>query len=224
VIATAARVAVLPLRRRVIGSLVVVAGVLVVLSGFFARIGTLDTAQATSTPSGRIVAVEYTAADVGGALSPSQILRHAVDQGITGDTTIQKLADAGLRGAVALMAAAALLALLLLRSPARGLLGVVAGLGIVGAALTIGIVSGTNTRVSDFTNGNVHLTLGGAGVICALGFAAIIAGGAVAAARPLAGLFSGISLALMGVVAGVLVAIVVGGDRIVSHFSAPPSG
>lgn len=217
-IATAARVAVLPLRRRVIGSLVVVAGVLVVLAGFFVNVYSIvtDTSDIGHSRGGLALSND--------PMTPSQILRHALDHGISGGSTIQNAADAGLRGGVALMALAAVLALLLLMSPARGLVGMVAGLGIFGAAITVGIVAGDNTRLSDFTGGGLHVTIGGAGIVCALGFAAIIAGGAVAAVRPLAGLFAGISLAITGAVAGILVAIAVGGDHVVAALRGSPGG
>jgi hypothetical protein len=218
VITTAARVATLPLRRRVIGSLIVLAGVLIVLAGFFIRVYGFDAGTSAGGASTSRLALGTD------PMSPSQILRHALDHGIRGDSTIQKAADAGLRGGVVLMAVAAALALVLLMSPVRGLVGMVAGFGIIGAAVTIGIVAGDNTRVSDFTGGSLHVTIGGAGIVCALGFVAIIAGGAVAAVRPLAGLFSGISLAITGAVAGVLVAIAVGGDHIVAAFRGSQGG
>ena len=149
-------------------------------------------------------------------------VRHALDHGIQGTGIVQHLADVAFRGGAVLMAAAALLALMLLLTPMRGLIGLAAGLGLLGAALMAGVVVGSNTQLSDATGGHLHLTLGTGLYICAVGFAVVAAGGAVAALRPLAGIFTALGLAVLGAVLGGGLALLVGGDHVLTGAPAPP--
>jgi hypothetical protein len=52
--------------------------------------------------------------------------------------------------------------------------------------------------------------------VFAVGFAGILVGGALSAWRPLAGLFGGISLALLGAGLGASLAVVLGGNHLLT--------
>lgn len=214
--------ATLPLRRRLIGSLAVLAGVGVVLVGFFVTI-TGDVTVATS--GGKSISAQGATLPLsGGSGTAADALRHLVDHGLATGTAVTVAADILYRAGVAAMAAAAILAVLLLFTPARGLIGAAAGLGFIGVALVTAVTAGQSAALSTGSNGTIHASVGAAVVVLALGFAIILAGGALAAFRPLAGLVSGISLALTAVIAGIVVALVVGGQTLAGQLPGQPGG
>ena len=204
--------ATLPLRRRLIGSLAVLAGVGVVLVGFFVTI-TSDVMEATS--GGKSTSVQGATLPLsGGGSTVADALRHLVDHGLATGTAVTVAADILYRAGAAAMAAAAILAVLLLFSPARGLIGAAAGIGFIGLALVTAVTAGQSAALSTGSNGTIHAGVGPAVVVLALGFVVVLVGGALAAFRPLAGIVSGISLALTAVIAGIVVALVVGGQTL----------
>jgi hypothetical protein len=213
--------ATLPLRRRLLGSLAVIAGVLVVCVGFFVTI----TGSLTQTAGGQTVTIGSTSLPIsGGSGTAADALRHLVDHGVATGSAVTVAADVLYRAGVAGMAGAAILALVLLMSPARGLIGAAAGLGFVGVALVTAVTAGQNASLSTASGGSLHTDVGPAVVVLTLGFVVILAGGAVAAFRPLAGIVSGISLALLAVIAGIVVALVVGGSTIATQLPVQPGG
>ncbi len=202
----AVKLATLPLRRRLIGAGIMLIGVLLVLLGFFVDIGK------GPASTGIVAPVQQLDSD-----TAAGILRHAFDHPLFGPNGVH-LPDIAFRGGVVLMAGAAAVALLtVLLPPLRGFAGLFAGLGLLGDAAIAGVLFGQNTRLSiDFGhNPSIHINLGAAVPVLAAGFAVILVGGALAAWRPLAGLFSGISLALTGAGLGAVLAIMVGGSRFV---------
>lgn len=215
----------LSLRRRMIGSLIVIAGVLIVLVGFFADLESTDVGSGLRIPglgtslsqqSVQGLADSLHAGLSGGSGTAASILRHAHDHGLTNVTRVSTVADLATRLGVVLMAAGGLLALLLLFTPMRGFIGLAAGLGLLGLAMVAGVIAGTNTQLSSVVSGAIHLSVGHGVIICALGFGVILVGGALAALRPMAGVVSGISLALVGAGAGAALALAVGGDHFAS--------
>lgn len=215
-VASAARLATLPLRRRLIGAGIMLIGVLFVLLGFFVNLtngpvhGTFPVllpgqAQALQIPLG-----SYTGAG---------ILQHAFDHPLFTSNTVRELGDAAVRGGVVAMAVGGALALLAIAVPfLRGFAGLAAGLGLAGDAAICGVLFGENTRITaDFAHApQVHVDLGVGLWVFAAGFALILVGGALAAWRPLAGVFTGISLAITGAGLGAALAVVTGGNHLVT--------
>jgi uncharacterized membrane protein len=198
----AAKLATLPLRRRLIGAGIMLVGVLLVLLGFFVNL--------TNGQAPQNAVSDDTAAG---------ILHHAFDHPLV-TNTVQGLADAAVRGAVVAIAAAGALALLsTVASPLRGLAGTGAGAGLAGVATVSGVLFGENTRVTaDFSHApQFHVDLGMGLWILAAGCAVILVGAALSAWRPLAGLFSGIGLALGGAGLGASLALVTGSNHLLGH-------
>jgi len=213
VIAGAAKAATLPLRRRLIGAGVMLVGVFVVALGFFVNLtdGPVHGSLPLLIP-GRQNALQIPL----GSYTAAGILQHAFDHPLLSNT-VRELGDVAVRGAVVAMAGAAALALLsVFAAPLRGLAGTAAGLGLAGVAAISGTLFGENTRVvADFShNPQIHVDLGIGLWVLAVGFGGILVGAALAAWRPLAGLFSGISLALAGAGLGAALAVVLGGNHI----------
>lgn len=202
------RLATLPLRRRLIGALVMAGGIALVALGFFLPL----TNDVVPTQSGALhLSVTSDTA--------SGILHHAFDHPLFTGNTVRELGDAAVRGAVVAMAGAAALALLsIFVTPLRGFAGLAAGLGLAGTAAISGVLFGENTRITaDFAhNPQIHVDLGVALWVFAVGFVAILVGGALAAWRPLAGLFTGIGLAVTGAGLGAALALVLGGNHLAS--------
>jgi len=217
----AAKLATLPLRRRLIGSGVMLVGVLFVLLGFFVNL--TDGPVHGSIPL--LLPGQHNALQIPlGSNTAAGVLQHAFDHPLLSNT-VRELGDVAVRGAVVAMAAAAALALLsVFVPPLRGFAGTAAGLGLAGVAAISGTLFGENSRLSvDFShNPQIHVDLGIALWILAVGFAAILAGAALAAWRPLAGLFSGISLALAGAGLGAALALVLGGNHLVTALLGAP--
>lgn len=209
----AAKIATFPLRRRLIGAGVMLVGVLFVALGFFVNL--TDSPVHGSLPL--LVPGQKTALQIPlGSYTAAGLLQHAFDHPLLSNT-VRELGDIAVRGAVVAMAGAAALALLsVFAAPLRGLAGTAAGLGLAGVAALSGVLFGENTRITaDFSHSpQVHVDLGVGLWVLAAGFAGILAGAALAAWRPLAGLFSGISLALLGAGLGAALAVVLGGNHI----------
>jgi hypothetical protein len=210
--------ATLPLRRRLIGSLAVLAGVGVVCVGFFVTI----TGNITQTGQSQVVIGSTSIPVSGGTGTASDALRHLLDHGIASGSTVTTMADILYRAGVAGMAAAAILAVALLFGPARGMIGAAAGLGFIGVALAAAVTAGQSASLSTASGGTLHTDVGVGVVVLALGFVVILAGGALAAFRPLAGLVSGISLALVAVAVGIAVALIVGGSALATQNPLQP--
>jgi hypothetical protein len=193
------RLATLPLRRRALGALIVMLGTGLVAAGFF-----LD---AESDSADRLLCLfPCSPFDVSGR-SPAGILRHAFDHGLAPPGRRDAVGDASLRAAVIIMAASALIALVLTVLPLlRGFIGTAAGMGLLGAALLAGTVSGQSSRQSAV----LHVSFGSAIVVCGAGFAVILIGGGLRAMRPLAGLASGLALAAAGGGLGTAIALYLG--------------
>ena len=206
-ISGATKLATFPLRRRLIGALVMAGGVAVVALGFFLSL-TNDVVPAQSSTLHLAVS----------SATAAGILQHAFDHPVLSNT-VHELGDIAVRGAVVVMAGAAALALIsILITPLRGFAGLAAGLGLMGTAAISGVLFGENTRITaDFShNPQIHVDLGIALWVFAVGFAAILVGGALAAWRPLAGLFTGIGLAVTGAGLGAALALVLGGNHLVT--------
>jgi hypothetical protein len=210
--------ATLPLRRRLIGSLVVLAGVGVVCVGFFATI----TGNITQTGPQQVVIGNASIPVSGDGGTAADALRHLVDHGIASGSAVTTMADIFYRAGVAAMAVAAIFAVALLFTMARGLIGAAAGLGFIGVALVTAVTAGQSASLSTASGGTLHTDVGVGVAVLALGFVVILAGGALAAFRPLAGLVSGISLALLAVLAGIAVALVVGGNTLATQTPLAP--
>jgi hypothetical protein len=209
------KLATLPLRRRLIGAGVMLVGVLFVLLGFFVNV--TDGPVHGSIPL--LLPGQQNALRIPlGSNTAAAILQHAFDHPLLSNT-VRELGDVAVRGAVVAMAGAAALALLsVVVPPLRGVAGTAAGLGLAGVAAISGTLFGENARITaDFShNPQVHVDLGMGLWILAVGFGAILAGAALAAWRPLAGLFSGLSLALTGAGLGAALALVLGGNHLVT--------
>lgn len=208
----AAKLATLPLRRRLIGAGVMLVGVLFVLLGFFVNLTDGPVHGDVRVPLGESAALRIPL----GSYTAASLLQHTFDHPLLSNT-VREVGDVAVRGAVVAMAIAGALALLsVVVAPLRGLAGTAAGLGLAAVATISGVLFGENTRVTaDFShNPQIHVDLGIALWILAVGFAAILAGAALAALRPLAGLFSGISLALTGAGLGAALALVLGGNHL----------
>ena len=210
----AAKLATLPLRRRLIGAGVMLVGVLFVGLGFFVNLTDGPVHGSISVPLGQSAALRIPL----GSFTAAGILQHTFDHPLLSNT-VRELGDVAVRGAVVAMAGAAALALLsVFVAPLRGLAGTAAGLGLAGVAAISGVLFGENTRISaDFShNPQLHVELGIGLWVLGVGFAGILAGAALAAWRPLAGLFSGLSLALTGAGMGAALALVLGGNHLVT--------
>lgn len=223
----ATTVVTLPLRRRLIGSLIVVAGLLMVLLGFFTDLSgaTVHPADIDPAKVGPLTpqALQNLADQLRGGLTAggdvaATALRHLVDHPLATPTRVSTVADGAARLGIALMAGGAVVAGLLLLTPLRGFIGLAAGLGLLGVGLVAGVIAGTNVQLGSAFGGAIDVSVGRGVVICAAGFGVILVGGALAARRPLAGIFGGIALALTGAAAGVGLAVLVGGDHLFSGF------
>ncbi|HEV7680054.1 MAG TPA: hypothetical protein VGQ42_15950 [Candidatus Dormibacteraeota bacterium] len=215
-IGSAAKLATLPLRRRLIGAGIMLVGVLFVLLGFFVNLTDGPVHGSISIPSGSAGAIQIPL----GSYTGAGILQHAFDHSLFTSNTVRELGDAAVRGAVVAMAAAGALALLAtVISPLRGLAGTAAGAGLGGVAAISGVLFGENSRITaDFSHApQFHVDLGMGLWILAAGFALILVGAALAAWRPLAGLFSGIGLAVTGAGLGASLAFVTGSNHLLGH-------
>jgi hypothetical protein len=218
-------VATLPLRRRLIGSLIVVAGVLMVLLGFFtdlsgASVHPADLDPAKVGPLGpqglQALADQLRGGLTTGGDVAATALRHLGDHPLTTATRVATVADGATRLGIALMAAGAGLSMLLLLTPLRGLVGIAAGFGLVGVGLVAGVIAGTNAQLSSAFGGAIDVSVGRGVVISGIGFGVLIVGGALAARRPLAGILAGAGLALTGAAVGLGLALLVGADHLFS--------
>ncbi len=214
-ISGAAKLATLPLRRRLIGAAIMLVGVFFVALGFFVNLtdgpvhGTINLPQAVA--GGLQIPL--------GSHTASGILQHAFDHPLVANNTVRALGDGAVRGGVVAMAVGGAIALLsIVISPLRGFAGLAAGLGLAGDAAIAGVLFGENSRITaDFSHApQLYVDLGVGLWIFAAGFAAILVGGALAAWRPLAGLFTGISLAITGAGLGASLAFVTGSNHLVS--------
>lgn len=209
----AEKVATIPLQRRLIGSLVVLAGLALVLLGFFADVNGTSTGQ-IAIPATTLTRDQAIPVQLFGGSTPYEILRHAGDHHIVTGSLSERASDVALRGGVVLMALGALVAIVVLFTPLRGLVGLGCGVGLFGCALAAAVIIGRGNQVSSLTGGNFKLTVGAGILVVAVGFVGALAGGAVAAARPLAGLATGVGLTVLGVGAGAILAIGLGGSKL----------
>jgi len=216
------RAAALPARRRLLGSLIIAAGLLVLLLGFFVDLsGTVDPSQqqqvsafGQSLPPS--VAGHSSALPLNQGVTAAATLHHAFDHGLANSGRIATIADAAFRGGVGLIALAGAVALLSLLMPTflRGLAGLIAGLGLAGCALVAGVLVGERTRLTLDTGPALHVNLGSGVWVCAAGLAIIMLGGVLAAVRALPGVIGGLSLTAAGAAGGAVLALLIGGDRI----------
>ena len=214
-VGSATKLATFPLRRRLIGAAIMLVGVFLVGLGFFVDLTGNAVHGAISLPAGRLGALQIPFSSHNAA----GILQHAFDHPLFTANTVRQLSDVAVRGGVILMAAGAAVAFVtILVPPLRGFAGIAAGLGLFGDAALAGVLFGENARLSvDFShNPQIHVDLGAALWVFALGFGLVLVGGALAAWRPLAGLFSGITVALTGAGLGAILALVVGGNHLVA--------
>jgi hypothetical protein len=209
------KVATLPLRRRTIGAAIMLVGVFFVALGFYVNL-TGGAAHGSIT----VPFVQQGALQIPlGSHNAAGILQHVADHPLLSDSSVRGVADAVTRIAVLLMAGGAALALLsIFVPPLRGFAGLGAGLGLMGDAAIAGILFGENTRVKvDFGhNPQIYVDLGAGLWVFAVGFGLILVGGALAAWRPLAGLFTGLGLAFTGVGLGAALAVLVGGNHLLT--------
>lgn len=214
----AVHLATFPLRsRRAIGALILTAGVLIVTLGFFIDLSaTIDPAHQL-TQKVTVGRNQFASIPVGTGVTAASTFRHAVDHGLANGGRIATLADAAFRGGVMLMAlGGASATLTLLAPPLRGMAGTAAGLGLFGDALVAAVLFGERSRLTIAAVPSLHVDISAGVAVLALGFVVIIVGGALAAFRPLAGLLTGISLAISGGIAGAVLALVIGGDNAIA--------
>lgn len=209
------KLATLPLQRRLIGAGTMLVGVFAVALGFFADLtnGSQHGSVTVPVPERGALTIPL------GSHNAMGILQHIADHPLLSDSTVRGVADAAVRIAVVFMAAGAALALVsIVLTPLRGFAGLGAGLGLLGDAVIAGVLFGENTRVKvDFGhNPQLYVDLGAALWVLAAGFVLILVGGALAAWRPLAGLFTGISLAVTGAGLGAGLAVLVGGNHLLT--------
>jgi hypothetical protein len=220
-IGSAAKLATLPVRRRLIGAAIMLVGVFFVGLGFFVNL-TNDPVHGTFPlllpGQGQALQIPL------GSHTAAGILQHAFDHPLFTSNTVRELGDVAVRGGVVAMAVGAAVALLsIVVKPLRGFAGLAAGLGLAGDAAISGVLFGENTRITaDFSHApQVHVDLGVALWVFAVGFGLILVGGALAAWRPLAGLFTGISLAITGAGLGATLAFVLGGNHLITAVLGP---
>lgn len=215
-VGTATKLATLPLRRRLIGAGIMLVGVFLVLLGFFVDLY----GKAPSNANVFVTPKQLGALQIPfSSHNAAGILQHAFDHPLFTANTVRQLSDVAVRGGVILMAAGAAIALItIFIPPLRGFAGLAAGAGLLGDAAVAGVLFGENARLSvDFGhNPQIHVDMGTALWVFAIGFGVILVGGALAAWRPLAGVFSGISLALTGAGLGASLALVVGGNHLIA--------
>ena len=209
------KLATLPLQRRLIGAGILLVGVFIVALGFFASLTGGPTHGSIDIPLAHRSALQIPL----GSNNAMGILQHVADHPLLSDSTVRGVADAVVRIAVVLMAGGAALAFVsIFVPPLRGFAGLGAGLGLLGDAAVAGVLFGENTRVKvDFGhNPQIYVDLGAALWVLAVGFAVILVGGALAAWRPLAGVLTGVSLAITGAGVGALLAVAVGGNHLLT--------
>jgi len=204
--------AVILLKRRRIGSIIVMVGILVVVIGFLLPLTSVPTptgAPSVTLPDGVVFYIPgHTSLELplpaGGDTTGLALLRHVTAPLLTGNIGAT-VVDIATRAGIALMALAAALALVLNAIPGgRGFVGMVAGLGLFGTAVEMGVLLGEQMRTLSLSpcSGSACSVDPHAGIwLCAIGFGLALAGGAIGALRPLAGLVSGISFTLVGVAA-----------------------
>ncbi len=85
----------------------------------------------------------------------------------------------------------------------RGMVGVAAGIGLMGTAIEAGVILGERSRTLGLCAGTSCQVDLHAGIwLIGIGFAVVLVGGAIGAMRPLAGLVAGVSFAGFGGVLG----------------------
>jgi len=211
-----AHLAALPARRRTIGSILVLLGLIAVAFAFRLDLsGTLNPSNQVTVLNIRGHAVSL---PQGGPVTAASTLKHLVDHPLAGGGRIATLADLAFRAGVAAMAAAGLLVLLpLLLGMPRSFIGPAAGIGLCGDALVMAVLIGEHTRLPVGTALVPALqtspaVLGAAPFLLAAGFATMLVAGGLTSLRPLAGVFSGIALAVFGGLISVALALLIGGD------------
>ena len=220
---------VLLLKRRKIGTIVLAAGAVLVAVGFLLPLtavsgtaaGAGTTLSVPNLPGGFTVSLPAgsstgVALPTSGSKTVFDLVRHVFDHSLLSTGIGSSLVDVATRGGAVLMAAALLLAVGCSALPLlRGFAGIAAGLGLFGSALVIGVITGEHMRSVSLCAGGACTVDLHAGIwVCAVGFVVILVGGAVAAIRPLAGLFGGISFAVTGAVLGAGVAYLIAAQHV----------
>jgi hypothetical protein len=213
-----AHLAALPARRRTIGSILVLVGLIAVAFAF-----RLDL-SGSMNPANQVTVLNVAGHEVslpqGGPVTAATTLKHLVDHPLAGGGRIATLSDFSFRVGVAAMAGAGLLVLIpILLGMPRSFIGPAAGIGLFGDALVMAVLVGEKVRLP--LGGalvpavqSAPAVIGAAPFVLAAGFAVMLIGGGLTSLRPLAGVFSGIGVALFGSMVGAALALVIGGDHI----------
>ena len=222
--------AVVILKRRRIGALAIIVGIIFVAAGFFLPLTRLPAPSNGTTlalsngvvltlPGQTAVALPLPASggDTGLAL-----LQHTADHPLLTTNVGSMVVDIATRAAIVLMALAAILCLVLNTLPLmRGFVGIAAGLGLLGTAVEMGILQGERMRTLALcSNASCNVDLHAGIWLCALGFAVALLGGAFGALRPLAGLISGVGFAIVGIVLGAGLAYLVAAQHVLDVVGA----
>ena len=218
--AVAVAPAVLLLKRRKIGALIILGGVAMAVLGFFLPLSssplTVIHPEATTSPVPVIslsgphpVALALPVASDSSAFA---LAKHAFDHGLLNSGGLgSMLVDLATRGGLLLIVGAALLCIAFNVLPMmRGFVGIAAGLGLFGVALELGVIYGERARTLAICAENACKVDPHSGIwLIAIGLVAALLGGALGAVRPLAGLITGVAFACTGAVLGSGVAYLV---------------
>ncbi len=206
------------LRRRRIGAIVILLGVVAVAAGLLLPLAGLPTGtQAGNSVTTPVVTITVpnsgsVALLTGGTSSGLDLVRHTLDHPLLGTGSLGSMVvDIAQRGGMILILAGAFACLAFNVIPLmRGLVGVAAGIGLMGAALEMGVILGQGARAQALCAGVAcHIDLRAGIWVIVGGFAVALVGGAIGALRPLAGLVSGVGFAFTGAVLGSGVAFLI---------------
>jgi hypothetical protein len=213
--------------RRRLGSLLILGGVLAVIAGAFLPLSSLPGdgidqspalpvipgTTALGLPVGPGTAVALPTA---GSATAFDLVRHAVDHPLLTSGIGSVVIDGALRAGALLIAVALIAAIASNAIPMlKGFAGIAAGIGLMGSAIVAGVVLGEHMRTLNLCAGSICTVDLHAGLwVIAIGFFSILAGGALGAMRPFAGMLSGMSLALGGFGVGAGLAYLVASQHV----------
>jgi hypothetical protein len=214
-------------KRRRIGSLLIVGGVLAVFAGSLLPLNSLpgngvdQSMQLPKLPGTSALGLPLgpgsaLALPTAGSSTLFDLVRHSIDHPLLTSGVGSIVIDIALRAGGLLIALAALGALACNVVPMmRGFAGLIAGFGLMGTALVAGVVIGEHMRTLNLCSGSACTVDLHAGIwVIGIGFLAVLAGSALGAMRPLAGVFSGISVAATGFGIGVGLAYLVASQHV----------
>ena len=197
-------------KRSRIGGLLILAGVLAVVAGSFLPLNSLSGSSIDQSsllpklPGSGAFALQLgpgstLALPTAGNATLLDLVRHTFDHPLLTSGIGSVVIDLGLRIGGGLIALAAVTAFLFNLIPmARGMAGLLGGVGLMGTAMVTGVIVGEHMRSLNICSGSLcTIDLHAAVWVIAAGFAAVILGSAVGSKR-FSGLLGGVALATTG--------------------------